>query len=138
MCAAVLLIGSTVLVGCADNGSSTSPPPAPAVRPSASGTNAEAVERLVHDVETALETMVKSEAVTTSDQLRQAFEASGVDPAAIESSLDITPTGLEVDALEAAAPFEGTCVMAQVRDEEVNVTTLPVLESGLCFIGDQR
>lgn len=53
----------------------------------------------------------------------------------VELSLDITPTGLAVDAIEAATPVAEECVIGQVRDGHVTVTILPVLASGLCFVG---
>ncbi|MBM7848798.1 DUF6993 domain-containing protein [Arthrobacter roseus] len=149
--AVVLLVSLSLLAGCSTEPSAntaTLPPSAPSGESPVSGGNTpgpspaseqdRAVDALVNEVRTALESTAKADGITTAVQLSGAFEAAGVDPAAIELSRDSTPTGLAVAALEAAAPVEGRCVVAQVRENEVTVTRLPVLDSGLCFIGDER
>lgn len=70
--------------------------------------------------------------------MRAAYRKAGLPAAAIEVSVDITPTGLPVDAIEAAAPVGRSCVVGQVRDGAVTIVTLPVLASGRCFVGDSR
>nr|WP_208381459.1 hypothetical protein [Paenarthrobacter ilicis] len=72
------------------------------------------------------------------DALKAALVAAGIPAAALEVSVSRTPTGLDVDAMEAAALTGGHCVMGQIRDGGVAVTVLPVLATGKCFVGDVR
>lgn len=74
----------------------------------------------------------------SSEALRGAFVAAGAEESAIEVSIDVTPTGLEVDAMTGAVAMGGTCVFGQVRGGTATVSELPVLGDGRCFIGDQR
>lgn len=71
------------------------------------------------------------------DQMLAAMVEAGAVQEKVEVSVDITPTGLPVDAIEAATPVDSACVIGQVRDGKVTVTILPVLASGRCFVGDQ-
>lgn len=66
-----------------------------------------------------------------------ALTGAGIAPSALEVSVSRTPTGLEVDAIEAAALQGKDCVIGQIRDGSVSVTILPVLASGRCFVGAQ-
>lgn len=82
-----------------------------------------------------------SELATTTkapnrDQMLSAMLAAGAVKEKTELSVDITPTGLAVDAVEAATLVGEECVIGQVRDGNVAVTILPVLASGRCFVGD--
>lgn len=72
------------------------------------------------------------------EAVRSALAVAGIPEANIEVSVSRTPTGLDVDAMEAAALTGRTCVMGQIRDGGVVVTQLPVLASGKCFVGDAR
>ncbi len=87
---------------------------------------------------TALTALGKQVAAPSRDQLRSAFAGAGADANTVEVSIDKTPTGLAVDAVEGAAVVDRVCVIGQVRAGAVHVTTLPVLDSGRCFVGDQR
>ena len=68
--------------------------------------------------------------------LGQVRQHLGVGPDAVTGAEDTT--GLDVDAIQGAGLIDGTCVFGEVRDGSVTVTVLPVLGSGLCFVGDQR
>ncbi|MGO4653089.1 hypothetical protein AB4068_15505 [Arthrobacter sp. 2RAF22] len=70
--------------------------------------------------------------------MRSTLAAAGVPVSSLEVSAGRTPTGLEVDAIEAAARTGTDCVMAQIRDGHVTTAILPVLASGKCFAGDAR
>jgi len=65
----------------------------------------------------------------------KAMTDAGLDKSDVEVSADITPTGLAVDAIEAAAPVEDNCIIGQIREGEVAISVLPVLDSGKCFVG---
>jgi hypothetical protein len=71
----------------------------------------------------------------TSEQMVAALAKAGFRKSAVEVSADITPTGLAVDAIEAAAPVDDSCIVGQVRDGKVAISVLPVLDSGKCFVG---
>lgn len=70
-----------------------------------------------------------------TEQIRQALTAAGFPAATLEVTASRTPTGLDVDSVEAAAVQGGECVIGQIRDGKVTVTVLPVLASGKCFVG---
>ena len=70
-----------------------------------------------------------------TEQVRHALTAAGVPAATLEVSAGRTPTGLDVDSIEAASVQGRECVIGQIRDGKVTVTVLPVLASGKCFVG---
>jgi len=70
-----------------------------------------------------------------TEQITQALTAAGFPAATLEVSASRTPTGLDVDSVEAAAVQGTECVIGQIRDGKVTVTVLPVLASGKCFVG---
>jgi hypothetical protein len=70
-----------------------------------------------------------------TEQIRQALTAAGLPAATLEVSASRTPTGLDVDSIEAASAQGKECVVGQIRDGKVTVTVLPVLASGKCFVG---
>ena len=70
-----------------------------------------------------------------TEQITQALTAAGFPAATLEVSASRTPTGLDVDSVEAAAVQGRKCVIGQIRDGKVTVTVLPVLASGKCFVG---
>ncbi|MFJ5694521.1 DUF6993 domain-containing protein [Arthrobacter sp. NPDC093125] len=70
-----------------------------------------------------------------TEQITQALTAAGFPAATLEVSASRTPTGLDVDSVEAAAVQGRECVIGQIRDGKVTVTVLPVLASGKCFVG---
>lgn len=72
------------------------------------------------------------------EQIAAAIKSAGFGSKDVEMSSDTTPTGLEVDAVEVAVKRDGKCIVAQLRDGKAAATTLPVLASGHCFVGDQR
>ncbi|WAP52996.1 hypothetical protein OL239_07760 [Arthrobacter sp. ATA002] len=72
------------------------------------------------------------------DEVRRAFTEAGFTAGSVEVSLDRTPTGLAVDSIRGAAPHGGDCLFGEVREGQVAVTALPLLDSGFCFVGDQR
>ncbi|WP_264796657.1 DUF6993 domain-containing protein [Arthrobacter mangrovi] len=87
------------------------------------------------NVRVELEDLAGAEPKPTSEQMAAAFAKAGFKKAAVEVSADITPTGLAVDAIEAAAPVDDSCIVGQVRDGKVAISVLPVLDSGKCFVG---
>ena len=92
----------------------------------------------VSTVETTLKTLIAGNPKPDRQALRSALVAAGVPQDKIEVSVSRTPTGLDVDAMEAAALSGQSCVMGQIRDGGVVVTVLPVLSTGKCFVGDAR
>jgi len=89
-------------------------------------------------VQASLDKLGASTKAPNRDQMMAAMLEAGAVQEKVEVSIDITPTGLAVDAIEAASPVESACVIGQVRDGKAAVTILPVLASGRCFAGDQH
>lgn len=89
-------------------------------------------------MENVLKTAAQSKGIPDQEQLRAALVAAGIPSATVEVSVSRTPTGLNVDAIEAAARTESDCVIGQIREGGVTVGVLPVLASGKCFVGDSR
>lgn len=97
-----------------------------------------AVAATTSAVESTLKTLVASNPKPDRETLRAALVAAGIPNANVEVSVSRTPTGLDVDAMEAAALTGESCIMGQIRDGGVVVTVLPVLATGKCFVGDAR
>ena len=99
-------------------------------------------EKIAQAVESALAALAESQDAVASDQVRaaigQGFINAGAVAESIEVSIDRTPTGLDVDAIQGAGLIDGTCISGEVREGTVSVAVLPALATGLCFIGDQR
>lgn len=91
--------------------------------------------RLKQTVSTALQGVAKANPKPGQDQLTAALTGAGIPAGSLQVSASRTPTGLEVDAIEAAALQGKDCVIGQVRDGSVVVTVLPVLATGKCFVG---
>ncbi|MDJ0316030.1 DUF6993 domain-containing protein [Arthrobacter antibioticus] len=146
--AAVLLVVALALGGCsllptgpADSGSVQGSPTTAAAKnsseaemePTEPPTAAQELATRIRDSLTELAGVTKS---PNRDQMMSAMLEAGAEKDKVELSIDITPTGLAVDAIESAAPVGEECVVGQVRDGNVAVTILPVLASGRCFVGD--
>ncbi|WP_349469921.1 hypothetical protein [Paenarthrobacter sp. CAP02] len=97
-----------------------------------------AVEDTRLAVEGTLKKLVTANAKPDREAVRAALVSAGIPKANVEVSVSRTPTGLDVDAMEAAALTGENCVMGQIRDGGVVVTVLPVLATGKCFVGDTR
>ncbi len=144
----VLLAATVVLAGCSlfpENAAS----PEPASGPSSAAPAKEAAAEQQKPVETvsaaqefsnkltgSLEKLASNTKAPNREQMMAAVLEAGATKESAEISVDITPTGLAVDAIEAASPVADQCVIGQVRDGNVTVTILPVLASGRCFVGD--
>ncbi|MBT8160267.1 DUF6993 domain-containing protein [Arthrobacter sp. NyZ413] len=89
-------------------------------------------------MESTLKAVVSETSKPAQDVLRSRLESAGIPASAVEVSASKTPTGLDVDAIEAAARSGKDCVMGEIRDSQVSVSVLPVLASGKCFVGDSR
>jgi hypothetical protein len=97
-----------------------------------------AVAAMSTAVEAALKKIAAANPKPDSESVRAARVSAGVPKANVEVSVGRTPTGLDVDALEAAALTGDSCVMGQIRDGGVVVSVLPVLATGKCFVGSVR
>lgn len=97
-----------------------------------------ATEQLAASVQKSLAEMAGTTKAPNRAQILTAMVAAGAVKETVEISIDVTPTGLAVDAMETAAAIGNECVVAQVREGKVGVTILPKLASGYCFVGDQR
>lgn len=95
-----------------------------------------AAEEFSNKLKASLTTLANSTKAPNREQMKAAMLEAGAVEEKIEMSIDITPTGLAVDAIEAASPVAEECVIGQVRDGNVAVTILPTLASGRCFVGD--
>ncbi|GAA5197027.1 hypothetical protein GCM10023346_30780 [Arthrobacter gyeryongensis] len=89
-------------------------------------------------MESVLKTIAAATPKPAQDALRSQLVSAGIPAAAVEVSASKTPTGLDVDAIEAAARLDKDCVMGEIRDGQVSVSVLPVLASGKCFVGNSR
>ncbi|MGN7250118.1 DUF6993 domain-containing protein [Arthrobacter sp. SAFR-014] len=82
-----------------------------------------------------LESVVAANPKPATADITSALTAAGVPARSLEVSAGRTPTGLEVDSMEAAAVQAKECVIGQIRDGKVTVTLLPALSNGKCFVG---
>ncbi|WP_422389891.1 DUF6993 domain-containing protein [Arthrobacter sp. N1] len=93
-------------------------------------------------VRSSLQALADGQDPVTRDQVRaaieQGFADGGTVPERVEVSVDRTPTGLDVDAIQGAGLIGDRCVVGEVREGAVSAVVLPVLATGLCFVGDQR
>lgn len=102
---------------------------------SAQATPATATARLQRTMADALGRLAAGNPKPATEQITAALTAAGVPPRTLEVSAGRTPTGLDVDSIEAASVQGRDCVFGQIRDGKVTVTVLPVLSNGKCFVG---
>jgi len=95
-------------------------------------------QALAEKVKASLTALGNTTSSPNREQMMTAMLDAGAIKEKVEVSIDRTPTGLAVDAIEAAAPVAKECVIGQVRDGKVAVAILPLLASGRCFVGDQH
>lgn len=119
------------------------PSAAPAVTPGAGNPSASAslgtgTAALKQTMESALKSIAAASPKPAQDAVRAQLVSAGIPGSAVEVSASKTPTGLDVDAIAAAARLDKDCVMGEIRDGQVSVSVLPVLASGKCFVGDSR
>ncbi len=93
---------------------------------------------LAEKVKASLTRLGSTAKLPNREQMLAAMLEAGAAKGKVEVSIDRTPTGLAVDAIEAAAPVDRDCVIGQVRDGKASVAVLPLLASGRCFVGDQH
>ena len=86
-------------------------------------------------VQAALDELVRAAPEPSREQVRSALGAAGFDAGLVEVSASRTPTGLDVEAVDAGVPSGEKCVMAQIRSGTVTVALLPALPNGQCFVG---
>ncbi|HJV97661.1 MAG TPA: hypothetical protein VJ617_00975 [Arthrobacter sp.] len=113
---------------------SASPEPAAAAQVSSPAAGA-ATAALKQTLADALNRLSAGTPRPATAQVTDALTGAGIPGTALEVSESRTPTGLEVDAIEAAVLQGPDCVIGQIRDGSVTVTVLPVLASGRCFVG---
>ncbi|PSS44871.1 hypothetical protein C6401_06410 [Arthrobacter woluwensis] len=122
-----------------------SPAPGP-VAPDSSATTAGAgsgatpnpAERARQKVEASVEKSLKGVSKPSTDAVRKAMQAAVGPGVTVEVSNSVTPTGLEADAVVAAAVVvPKNCMFVYLREGTVSSKTLPTLSNGKCFIGDQ-
>ncbi|RUQ22497.1 DUF6993 domain-containing protein [Kocuria sp. HSID16901] len=95
-----------------------------------SGPSDSQVERVRNTVKQAMQD------APTEQSLRESLVRAGWPSNQIETGQNITPTGLDVDNVDAAIATEGRCLMVDVRaDKDVYVTTAAPLSDGRCMIG---
>jgi len=116
------------------------PPAAPSVTPSAVPAEPDTA-KVASAVEASLQALTDSQDAVTREQVGAAMERgfadAGVVPDLVEVSIDQTPTGLDVDAIQGAGLIGASCVFGEVREGAVSAVVLPVLASGRCFVGNQ-
>lgn len=95
-----------------------------------------AAEDFAANLRDSLDSLAQTTKAPNRSQMLDAMLKAGASEEKTELSIDITPTGLAVDAIEAATLVGEECVVGQVREGNVAVTILPPLASGRCFVGD--
>ena len=118
----------------AASASAPAKPPASAAvtkAPAAAGTTAK-LQQTMTDV---LGRVVAANSKPATADITAALTAAGVPARNLEVSAGRTPTGLDVDSMEAAAVQGKECVIGQIRDGKVTVAVLPALSNGKCFVG---
>lgn len=119
----------------ASGGATSAAAPAAASSAAAQATAATATARLQRTMADALGRLTAGNPKPGTEQITAALTAAGVPARTLEVSAGRTPTGLDVDSIEAAAVRGKDCVVGQIRGGKVTVTVLPVLSNGKCFVG---
>ena len=89
-------------------------------------------------VQTSLSDLLAANPAPSREDIRGAWASAGFSPEAVEVSQDGTPTGLAVDSIISAAPEGTDCLIGEIRDGKLALTTAPALANGQCLLGDDR
>ncbi|WP_144934973.1 DUF6993 domain-containing protein [Rothia kristinae] len=123
---------TTALTACsdADTGSSqTAQTPAPAA------SSDDPLQEDARHLQEVLTGSLQGQEVT-AERVRSGIAQAGWSGQDVEVGQDTTPTGLDVDSVDAAVKTRGECLLADVRpDGAVSVSTGPALADGRCFAG---
>ncbi|OAX51899.1 DUF6993 domain-containing protein [Rothia kristinae] len=123
---------TTALTGCsdADTGSSqTAQTPAPAA------SSDDPLQQDARHLQEVLTGSLQGQEVT-AERVRSGIAQAGWSGQDVEVGQDTTPTGLDVDSVDAAVKTRDQCLLADVRpDGAVSVSTGPALSDGRCFAG---
>ena len=144
MAATLVLSGCSLLpnngpvVGEAPTTSTTAPTESAPPAPAESAPVLTPAEVLAANLKDSLSSLAQITKAPNRGQMLDAMLKAGAIQEKVEVSIDVTPTGLAVDAIEAATAIANECVVGQVRDGNVAVTILPTLASGRCFVGDAK
>lgn len=95
-------------------------------------------EALVARVRQAVQQLAATSPKPTQQQFRSALMPFAARPLDVEVSVSTTPTGLAVDTIQGAVKAESSCIVSEIREGQVSTVKLPVLSTGLCFVGNQR
>ncbi|MCC9204479.1 DUF6993 domain-containing protein [Arthrobacter sp. zg-Y769] len=120
----------------AEPGAAESAPGEPGAAESAPGDAPAAHAAVIDALESELGKLADSDSLPDGEAVAAAFAAAGFPAGSVEVSADRTPTGLEVDSIQAASVKDGDCIFGEVRDGSAYVTVLPVLSGGGCFVGN--
>lgn len=134
---AVLLAALGLLVGCGsqDAGTTASPTSAGASPSATASATPTGLDRDAASVRAALDGKIDPSGAS-EQELRQKLVAAGWSDSAIETGQNLTPTGLDVDNIDAAVATRNGCVLADVRsDGGVTVVTAKKLATGRCLVG---
>ena len=129
------------LSGCssADNGQAPAPPASADSSPSTPEEDAAPELPDSHQsVQAALSELLAANPAPSRDDIRGAWVSAGFSPETVEVSQDGTPTGLAVDSIVSAAPDGTQCLVGEIRNGQLAVTTVPALTNGQCLLGDDR
>lgn len=139
LAAAALLVA--VLTGCTGADSS---PALPADTSADTSANTETAahgpspEGRSQTAQTALAKLVAESPEPSREAVRAAWVSAGFSTEEVEVSQDGTPAGLAVDAIVSAAPDGTECLIGEIRDGKLAMSTAPALTNGQCLLGDDR
>lgn len=128
-----------LLSACSSPAPSPAEPGSPATTAGAgSGATPNPAEQARQKVAASVEKSLKGVSKPSTDAVRKAMQTAVGPGVTVEVSNSVTPTGLEADAVVAAAVVvPKNCVFVYLREGTVSSKTLPTLSNGKCFIGDQ-
>ncbi|MFF2604743.1 DUF6993 domain-containing protein [Arthrobacter koreensis] len=135
LAAAALLVA--VLTGC--TGADSSPAlPADTSANTETAAHGPSPEGRSQTAQTALAKLVAESPEPSREAVRAAWVSAGFSTEEVEVSQDGTPTGLAVDAIVSAAPDGTECLIGEIRDGKLAMSTAPALTNGQCLLGDDR
>jgi len=143
---AVAVLAALMLVLTACSSAETGPAPAvpaspetSAAAPAAPGEGSAPDLPASHQaVQAALSELLAANSEPSREDIRSAWASAGFSPETVEVSQDGTPTGLAVDSIISAAPDGAECLVGEIRNGKLALTTVPALTNGQCLLGDDR
>ncbi len=134
--AAVVLLASLVLAGCASSPGLAEPVPVASPAETGGPADAPAASAAGDEALAAFRSALEGQSPTAPDALVAAVEAAGFERSAIERTREVDSLGAPVTFVQIAVRDGDGCLIGSVGEGEATAVRASALASGRCLVGE--